>query len=198
MLKQNKALRSLQDWAGSLFAKINPEPDYWTILSVALAALGFAAFVSRQFSASLLLFFLAVALDAIDGAVARHAKKVTKKGAFLDGVADRFSEFFMLAGFLFLPLPPFYFAGWVWALLALFLGACMTAFVKAYAEHAGALSHQKAMKIGGILERGERMALLLLSIAAYAINPFFSTAILALISLLAGVTVLQRILKALA
>ena len=98
MLKQNKMLAGMQSFSGSLFARINPEPDFWTALSVAMAALGFAAFISNQAMLALLLFMLSVALDAVDGAVARHSKKVTKAGAFLDGISDRFVEFFMLAG----------------------------------------------------------------------------------------------------
>ncbi len=198
MLKQNKRLLAIQSAIGALFARINPEPDFWTVLSVAVAGLGFASFAQAQFLLALFLFLLSVAFDAIDGAVARASKKVTAKGAFLDGVADRFVEFFILAGFFFVPLPPIYFAGWAWALLALFFGTCMTAFVKAYSEHTGVLSHEKAMKIGGVLERGERTVLILAAIAAYAINPFYSTAILALISILAAATVLQRVAKAIA
>jgi len=198
MLKQNKMLLAIQSAAGSLFAKISPEPDFWTVLSLAVAGLGFASFVSAQFLLALFFFLLSIAFDAVDGAVARASKKVTAKGAFLDGVADRLVEFFMLMGFFFVPLPALYFAGWVWALLALFFGACMTAFVKAYSEHTGVFSHEKAVKIGGILERGERTMLLLLAVAAIAMNPFYSTAILALIAVLAFITVLQRVGKALA
>ena len=36
----------------------------------------------------------------------------------------------------------------------------MTSYLKAYAEHRQVLSHEKALKLGGLLERGERVGLM--------------------------------------
>jgi phosphatidylglycerophosphate synthase len=194
MLKHSKKIAAMQRAVGVFFSKIDPNPDHWTVLAIPASAVGFLLFISGQPLLALAAFAISIGTDAVDGAVARQMGKASKAGAFLDGISDRFAEFFMIAGFFFVPLPSVLLEGAVWALLCIFLGTCMTSFVKAYSEHTGVLSHKSALGMGGILERAERTVLILLSIAAFAYNPLISTAILVLVAVLAAVTVVQRIM----
>ncbi len=56
--------------------------------------------------AGIFLVFIALA-DTVDGELARKGEKVSKKGAFLDSIIDRLTEFFIFFGlFLYYPKLP--------------------------------------------------------------------------------------------
>lgn len=174
-------------------------PNVVTLASIVFAVLGFAALAFYgSLLAALVLFAAAGFLDAFDGALARTQKRVTAFGAFLDGVVDRFNEALLLFGLMALtpPLPGFLVPAWAWLALLLFFGTCMTSFVRAYADHRRVVTDEKTLKaMGGLLERGERLALVLLGLAAAVMFPnnlllVYATA---LATALAVVTVAQRI-----
>lgn len=194
MLKQNAALRRMQSGVGNALSRIPLSPNHWTMLSLAIALLAGAMIAYGELMAGLALFALAGALDMVDGAVARARGEVSAYGGFLDGVADRFVEAIFLFSFMFYPLPMVIVDARIWLASAVFLGTCMPSFVRAYADHKGVVSKEKALAMGGLLERSERIILLVLGLAAGILlsMELFIYALI-LVSALSLITIMQRL-----
>jgi len=180
---------------GILFARFPLTPNQWTVLSILPALAGFVSLVHGQMGAGIALFILAAIIDAIDGGVARVTGAVTRLGAFLDGVMDRVVEALLLFGLMFSGMV----ADWLlpanaWIALLLFAGTAMTSYVRAYAHHRGAVTdEEKLRRMGGVLERPERLMLIFAGMIAFFWNPIYLTYALAAAAILACLTVLQRI-----
>lgn len=193
MLKNTKTAAKVSAFIGSIFGRLPLHPSHYTILSVVAAIAGCLLWMNGMKAYGLVAFLVALLVDAIDGAVARAKNLVTEEGAFLDGISDRLVEFFMLFAFLFSG-----FASDMQIAAALvtvlFFGTCMTAFVKAYSSHSGLLAREHALRMPGFLERGERVALLvlaaLLSTLGYGGD---AELVIYLAAVLSVVTFMQRI-----
>lgn len=131
-------------------------------------------------------------LDGLDGAVARAGHRVTKFGAYLDAMADRYVESMVV-------LSAAAVSGY-WLLSTIVLaGALLVSYAKARSAMEVPVSN---LEWPDLMERLERSALFLIGLAAGAIVPwkplgrdlFWWT--LVLLSLLIHLTVLQRILRA--
>ena len=193
MIKGNKLAGKAQELIGSLLKPLPITPNGMTVASVLIAFCGLYFFMNANYWIAIGLYALALLVDGLDGALARAKNMVSARGAFLDGIADRFVEFAMLIGFIGAGMPAVVLPAVYWIVGMLFFGTCMTSFVKAYADHRGALPHEEAVGMGGIFERAERVVLLMgvavmiglgsLQIASY---------MLVAGALLAIITVLQR------
>jgi len=177
-------------------AALGLHPIVWTVLAILPALAGFIMLYWHNLMWGLVLFILAGAVDLVDGAVARAMNRVTTLGAYVDGVLDRYVEFLLYLG-LMLYLGSVVFLGIhmeVWFMLLVF-GALMTTFVRAYADHRGLVKNQKELKrMGGFLERGERLALIYLGmLLALIIGEYWLELIVVITALLANLTVIQRI-----
>lgn len=198
MLKQQEAPKRLQEKIGKALAIMPLTPNQWTILSlfVALAA-GFSIAYLGSLPLGLALFVLAGMMDVVDGAVARARGEVSAFGGFIDGVVDRFVEAIFLFSFMFVPLPAVLGVGaGIWLASLVFLGTCMPSFIRAYADHKGVLKREEALALGGVLERSERLGLLIIGLAlgiAFSMEYFVYAVILA--SSLSLVTIVQRLAK---
>jgi len=185
---------------GIIFSKIPLTPNQWTILSIVPAILGFIALAYyREMGWGLALFLLSALIDAIDGGVARVTGSVSNLGAYLDGMMDRFVEALLLGGLMLFGLPDSAVLGypmpmWQWLMLLLFVGTCMVSFSRAYADHRKVLTDPKKLrKMGGILERAERLVLVFAGMLLfYADAAYLNTAIITA-ALLSCVTLIQRI-----
>lgn len=177
-------------------AGLGLSPMGWTMLAILPALAGLFMLSRHSLMWGLIFFALAGAVDLVDGAVARTMNQVTILGAYVDGVLDRYVEFLLYLG-LMLYLGPgkfFMLPGYIWMMLLLF-GALMTTFVRAYADHRGLVKDQAELKrMGGILERGERLALLYLGmlLAVFWGELWLQVAIV-IVALLANLTALQRV-----
>ena len=99
-------------------------------------------------------------IDLLDGGLARRTAQVTRRGAFLDSVIDRYAEFFTFCG-----LGVLFFPSWpLWLVAFGFLGSMMVSYARARAEGLGVECR------GGLMQRGERYVLL-------GLSSFFSTAL---------------------
>jgi archaetidylinositol phosphate synthase len=180
-------------------ASLGLDPIGWTVLAALPAAAGFVMLYRHDLLFGLCLFILAGAIDLVDGAVARAMNRVTSLGAFIDGVLDRYVEFLLYLG-LMIYLGPILFLSVsmeIWFTLLVF-GSLMTSFVRAYADHRGLVKDQQKLKsMGGLLERGERLALIY---AGMLLAVFMGQGILELAvaatAILANLTTLQRIASA--
>ncbi len=177
-------------------ASLGLSPMAWTMLAIIPALAGLLMLSMHNLVWGLILFALAGAVDLVDGAIARTMNQVTVLGAYVDGVLDRYVEFLLYLGLTVYLGPGEFFGlpGYVWMMLLLF-GALMTTFVRAYADHRGIVKDQAELKrMGGVLERGERLALLYMGmlLAAFWGDLWLEGAIV-IVALLANFTALQRI-----
>ena len=174
---------------GRFFSKLGLSPNQYTIVSLFFVIASFFFLIRTNLCLALIFFFLAAILDFIDGAVARFTQKETKKGAYLDTIADRYVEGIILLGFLFLPLADFLLPAKIWIFLCLF-GSLMTTYAKAAAGEKE-LIRGKVKK--GLASRAERIILIILALLFGIIN--FSWIIYPLVALaiLSNITALQRI-----
>ncbi|MDM7940029.1 MAG: CDP-alcohol phosphatidyltransferase family protein [Methanothrix sp.] len=194
MLKAN--LRSEQtDGLVKCLAVLGLSPNAWTLLSLAPAVGGLVALLQHHLAAALALFVLSGFIDMVDGAVARATSQATVRGAYIDGVVDRYVELLLYLGLLFY-LGPGEFMGLqrdAWFMLLVF-GALMTSFSRAYADHRGVVKDPRELKrMGGLLERGERLILLYAGMVAGLANTEWLMAAVAVAAVLANGTALQRI-----
>ncbi len=172
-------------------------PNTITSLSVIFAFIA-CIFAFRNFNIYYVLglVFLSFIFDAIDGIVARAKNQVSKKGAFLDGIADRVVEFFVLLILLKLfentGITGFVLPTELQIFSILFFGTCMASFVKAYAEHRQVLNHENAVKLKGLLERAERVGLIFIALLSILIAPSYTVYIIFLLFILTIFTFLQR------
>jgi len=197
MLKANLRSEKTDRLAGGL-ARLGLSPNTWTLLSLVPALFGLAALVMHQLAYGLVLFALSAFIDIVDGTVARATNQATDRGAFIDGVVDRYVELMLYIGLLlymgrgeFLNLP-----NEAWFMVLMF-GALMTSFVRAYADHRGIVTDPDDLKkMGGLLERLERLMLLYAGMFLGLFNTEWLMAVIAITAVLANATVLQRIVFA--
>jgi phosphatidylglycerophosphate synthase len=197
MLKANLRSENTDRLAGGL-ARLGLSPNTWTLLSLVPALFGLAALIMHQLAYGLVLFALSAFIDIVDGTVARVTNQATDKGAFIDGVVDRYVELLLYLGLLlyvgrgeFLNLP-----NEAWFMVLMF-GALMTSFVRAYADHRGIVTDPDELKrMGGLLERLERLMLLYAGMFLGLFNTEWLMAVIAITAVLANATVLQRIVFA--
>jgi phosphatidylglycerophosphate synthase len=151
---------------------------YVTAAGLLFSVVAAFAYWKGSFPAGGVFLLLAGMSDAIDGTVARASGKVTPFGAFIDSVADRYSELFTFTGLAL------YYASSPELLLVLLAlaGSMMVSYTRARAESV----------IGqcdvGLMERPERLILL---IAASLFG--FMVPALWLLAILSNMTALHRV-----
>ncbi len=179
---------------GLIFSKIPLTPNQWTVLSIVPAIFGFVSLAYwRRMDYAIALFAASALIDGIDGGVARVTGSVSTLGAYLDGMIDRIVEALLLFGLMFYGIPDYLVQGYFWIALLLFAGTGITSYARAYADHRKVITDEKKLgKMGGILERAERLILVFLGMAASFLNPLYLTQAIALASALAVITVFQR------
>ena len=181
------------DPLGAAVARLNISPTSITLAGPILGSLVALVFVrTRQVLPFCGAIALVGCLDALDGAVARASGRVTKFGAYLDAVCDRYFETIGV-------LAAAYVTGyWVLSLIVI-TGALLVSYTKARAAMEVAVSN---LEWPDLMERTERYVLFLIGLVASALldwrplgRDLFWWTLLVLAVLIHG-TVLQRILRA--
>ena len=168
-------------------------PSFVTVAGAGLVALACARLlVTRRIVEFCGLVALASLTDALDGAVARTGGRVTRWGAYLDAMCDRYAEALVV-------LTVAAVTGY-WRLSGLLLaGALLVSYAKARAAMEAPVSN---LEWPDLMERAERGVLYLAGLAAgqlaawrpWGHDLFWWT--LALLALLTHATVLQRMGRA--
>ena len=177
---------------GRSAARLGLSPNQWTFISVipALAALYFL--VNAEYIPAAACFIFAAFLDMVDGAVARATGRASKAGAYLDTMVDRYVEFFIVLGLVWLAsqslLPALWLPAVVWIFLYYF-GAVMTSYAKAAAKEKDFV---KTEIKGGIVERAERLMILFAGIVLASANTSYLTYTIVLLAFLTNITAVQR------
>lgn len=175
------------------FSKTRLTPNMWTGLSLLPVIIAVYYLLYQNFLAAAILFIISSFLDMVDGSVARVTGRVSKLGAYLDTVVDRYVEGIIIFGLLFAGLPGFYLPAYAWIFL-FFFGGLMTTYVKAAAKEKG-LTGDKELK-GGLLERAERLIILFVGILLAIWNPVYLTYVLVILAVLTNFTAIQRMMIA--
>ncbi len=173
------------NWFATAFRRIGLGPTAVSCLGLLFAFLSSLAYWSRVEMASTLILAVVFLLlsgffDAVDGAMARLYGQVTKFGGFIDSFIDRVGEIAVYAGILLGGL-----CSLQTGLVAL-TASLMVSYVRAKAESYGA-----DMQHVGVAERPERIIILAVATLLRQIELG-----MALIALLATLTIAQRILHA--
>ena len=193
MYKRREKFSDFSAKIGIAFAKVGLTPNQWTIISLVPVFIALYFLIYSQFLLAALFFIISSFLDLVDGSVARVTGKVSKKGAYLDTIVDRYTEGIIVFGLLFVGLPDIYMSIAAWIFIYLF-GSLMTTYAKAAAKEKDLVD--KELK-GGLLERAERLVILFIGILLAAIDPLFLSYIIIILAVLTNITALQRISYAL-
>jgi archaetidylinositol phosphate synthase len=176
---------------GTFFASLGFSPNFWTmwglLLSITSALVYGAAAPSVglpwYFSTTLggILLLISGFFDIVDGTVAKITKKSSKKGSFLDSSFDKISEVSVFLGLTIGNL-----AEPILCAIALSL-SLLVSYIRARAESLGV-----DLRGIGIGERAER--LLILAIIGMIPIPGAMNWALAIVSIIAGITIIQRMI----
>jgi len=191
--EKREKFRKIEIEIGKIFSKLGPSPNQYTLNSIFFGIFCFVSLIFKNFILALIFFLISAFLDFVDGAVARYSNKVTKFGAYLDTISDRFVEGLIFLGFLSLPLPKFIVEAKYWIFLA-FFGSLMTTYAKAAAKEKE-LVFQELKK--GFFGRGERMILLSIALFLGIFNQSFMIYPISLLAIFSNLTAIQRIILAL-
>jgi len=169
----------------AIFIKLRFTPNSITVLAFLVGVGAGVFFYLGKPGWAITAVVLCGLLDILDGKVAVKTQKASKFGAIFDSTMDRYSEFFIYLGIAL------YFRGhWaVWLIFFTFLGSSMVSYTRARAEGLGF-----ECKVG-IMQRAERMVLIVLGTVIGVIFNIYDTALivaLAAIALVSNVTALQR------
>lgn len=190
MLEENKEnFEKITKKADKYFSLIKFSPNLFTLVSLVFAIFSFIFLIQKKFLLAGFSFILAAILDWLDGRIARATKRVTRLGAYLDTIVDRYVEGIVLLGFLFLSLPKFIFPASVWIFLSLF-GSLITTYSKAARKEKGLSSKKPKFSLAG---RGERIILIFLSIIFGAFNLSLTVYLIFLLAIISNLSAIQRI-----
>lgn len=180
---RKKAAPILEPIAAGL-AKLGFTPTVVTVIGLLITIMGSALMASGLLFWGALTAGIGVALDALDGPLARRLGTASDRGAFLDTMSDRFGEIAVWVGLsVYLREEP--------RLLVLCIVALafslLVPYVRAKAEQLG---HEGK---GGWMGRAERMILILTGVGFAGLGLPIMEAVLWVFVVLTGFTVFQRI-----
>ena len=173
-----------------LLASLGITPNMLTFTSLAVSLLLLSlVFVKRENTPPLLviaLIFIVNLLDFLDGGLARYVGQSSSVGAFLDSTFDRVADAIVLVSLAYCG-----FISFEEAYISL-VGFYLVSYSRARAE---GLKRDIKLAGVGLMERAERILVLLLSYILYVINlKFISKAVFYTLIVLVYMTVLERIL----
>lgn len=177
-----------------LFGKIGISPNLFSLIAIVWAGISAYFIYKGELLISLPFLILAMAWDGIDGAYARTIGRVSRIGAYIEGMIDLYVEVIILLGIIAWKYP---FEGALFMILSLLLS---------YAKPRVALfipsTNEDWSSIG---EKVERRVILVLAVVIYAFYPTFTvggytfdvlSVALYLLSLLVFIGGIQRIMYA--
>jgi phosphatidylglycerophosphate synthase len=200
LYKGRERFSGLSVKVGIAFSKLGLSPNQWTVISLVPALIAVYFLIRQDYLFTALFFLLAVFIDLVDGSVARVTGRVTRLGAYLDTIIDRYVEGIIIAGLFFVPFPqlnipylPIQLPMQLW-LFTYFFGALTTTYAKAAAKEKN-IFKEKELR-GGLLERPERLIILLLGFVLAHFDVFYLSVIIVLLAFLTNLSAIHRILIA--
>ncbi len=187
--------RIARDALAQWLAKYRLHPNLLTVIGLLITIYAAILFALGRFITAGLVLIVAGACDILDGAMARLTRQVTRFGAFLDSVLDRYSDVILFLGLIVYFARPTAGPNLFYVVLTgiAMIGSLMTSYTRARAE--SLIPHCRV----GFLERPERLGLLIIGALTEvpgAEGSYFlhkMPAALWLIAILSHWTVAQRI-----
>lgn len=159
----------------------------WIIssLGLILTITGTILIIINYTRTSLNLFIILISLgtfmDALDGALARHQKKESSWGAFYDAFFDRITEISIIIGLLYTNiLSPL--TSYLYITTSLIIS-----YIRAKGE-----SLKVNLKGIGLMERAERIIILIISLALWSLYTYDLNIIIYILIILNSLTIIQR------
>lgn len=134
-------------------------PNVLTALSLASAVLAGVAIATAHLAMAAWAYVAAGMFDVLDGRLARATGRSSGAGAFLDSIADRWAEVFVLAGFVWFLRS----SSWLLAALLALSSSLMVSYTRARGEGLGLTLD------GGTMQRAERILVVTLGTFAAAV-----------------------------
>lgn len=166
MIKEKLGHR-LDGWIHSVFPFLfwwSIPPDLLTLVGTLVASCAGLAFAEGSFVLGGVLLVAGGFFDLVDGAVARHFGTTSEFGGFLDSCLDRVVDILVVLG-LFAHATRSGDPVTAGLCAVILVGSVLTSYAKARAELV--IEHMP----GGLLERGERIALLALGALMNVLSP---------------------------
>jgi len=177
----NYVYRRFSKPIASVLIKLNANPNHITYFSFFLGLFSAYLISSERILVGVFFLFLSQIFDCVDGDLARMSGRVTRYGAFIDRVFDRFVDAAIIAGIVALNPEKLWLAGF-FALIFSF----GVSIARAMAEAEGA-----ECKVG-IAGRDTRIAIIMVGLI---LGYYFETLIL--VGALSLITTLHRIIHTL-
>lgn len=178
--KARAKIQFVSSQLGVFFGKLAP-PNFYTVLTLVSGLLAAYFIWVGSFLAGIVLLLLSGFFDLLDGAVARAAHRTTKWGAMLDSVTDKITELAIYGALAF------YSAEFVVGAILASNAFMLSSYVS---KHAGAIGAKSG---GGLLERKERLFLLVIGFLAIPYGTIYMEYILYIIAFFSLVTAAQRL-----
>jgi phosphatidylglycerophosphate synthase len=180
--------RSAAEGPARALGRFGFSPNGLTILgSLLTASVGLLAAQGWFLAAGLCLWLFSLT-DTLDGALARATDRVSRFGAFLDSVCDRYAEAAIFFGLVWWYQARGDTVGVALAYLAL-VGSLMVSYARARAEGIGL----QAADVGWF-QRPERIILLGVGLLTAQFVPVVLLVVLAALAVLTTITVFQRVM----
>ena len=188
---QDGYLRLIEPVA-ALLVRRRINPNILTSIGTACTVAGGLAFATGHIMVAGWIIGLTAIFDVLDGMVARRTNQSTVFGAFYDSTLDRVADGALLGGIAwFFATDPVHHNPWVLGLALLgTVGTFLTSYTRARAEALGIDA-----KVG-VMQRAERVVILSVPQAFFglALNGWVFIAVVAILSVTAWITAVQRIL----
>jgi CDP-diacylglycerol--glycerol-3-phosphate 3-phosphatidyltransferase len=176
----------------AIFVRTHLTPNMLTLIGFGIAVIGaYLAAIQAWIPAGLVVGFGA-AFDLFDGALARATGKTSKFGAFMDSTFDRAGEAVVYIGVV-VGLLRLNDANGAALAAASMAAAFMVSYTRAKSESLGFSSGSGLANVG-LAPREVRSVILVIGLVGAALNYQILIGALALITILATVTAVQRIL----
>jgi len=186
---QRTKLKRIGEPIALLLGRIGFSPDALTLVGFGIVLIATARVATGHWAQAAGILIAGTLFDGLDGTLARATNRVTAFGAFFDSSLDRAAEAAIYAGIVYSAAVLGDIQIVTTGVLALGIGS-LVSYVRARGEGLGVSAH------GGIAQRAERAALLILGLLAAGLTGETSYLLYALLIIVAlsAVTVLQRIL----
>jgi phosphatidylglycerophosphate synthase len=142
-------------------------PDGLTLIGFGITVFGAVLLAGQQWLVGGIVVFLGGAFDMFDGTLARATGKVSKLGAFMDSVFDRWGEAVVYVGIV-IGTSRAHFELGAWLAAAALASAFMVSYVRAKSEGLG-FSQGTGMAAIGVMPREVRLVVLSIGLVGAAI-----------------------------
>lgn len=167
----------------SLLVRLGVNANHLTLLSLILALIYIPLLIKGWLPAAIVLILLMGFLDAIDGEVARQSGTASPLGSFLDSFIDRIVDVVIIGGLIFLQFD-----------VILVYVLAVTSLLISYCRAKGEALRIK-MEGVGLIERAERIIMIVMVLLLYYILGFwYSYIVFIILLILSVITLFQRVL----